>query len=46
MVVFSAGRLERHQERMLSKLLARAVGAEVEMKEVRACGSFDEETKD
>lgn len=27
---------------MLSKLLTRAVGAEVEMKEVRACGSFGE----
>lgn len=33
MVVFSAGRLQRHQGRMLSKLLARPVGAEVEMKE-------------
>lgn len=34
------------KKRMLNKLLAGAVGSEVEMKEVRTCGSFSEETKE
>lgn len=46
MVIFSGGGLERHQERMLGKLLTGVVGSEVEIKEVRACGSFSEEMKE